>query len=135
MKLNLRQTESFEDRHNGQLDQEFADMLQLVGAASVDELIAQTIPAPIRLERPLNLPAPKSEHQFLSDFKKLAQQNQVAKSYIGMGYYDTQTPNVILRNNLENPARYTAYTPNQAELAQGRLEALLNFQTDISDMT
>ncbi len=135
MKLNLRQTESFEDRHNGRINREFAQMLQTVGAESVDELIDQTIPATIRLERPLNLPAPKSEHQFLGDFKKLAQQNQVFTSYIGMGYYDTLTPNVILRNILENPAWYTAYTPYQAEIAQGRLEALLNFQTVVSDLT
>ena len=135
MKLNLRQTESFEDRHNGRINREFTQMLQTVGAASVDELIDQTIPAAIRLERPLNLPAPKSEHQFLSDFKTLAQQNEVFTSYIGMGYYDTLTPNVILRNILENPAWYTAYTPYQAEIAQGRLEALLNFQTVISDLT
>ncbi len=110
-------------------------MLQTVGVDSVDTLIDQTIPATIRLDHPLNLPAPKSEHQFLSDFKKLAQQNQVFKSYIGAGYYDTLTPNVILRNILENPAWYTAYTPYQAEIAQGRLEALLNFQTVISDLT
>lgn len=135
MKLHLRQTESFEDRHNGLVDQKFADMLHTVGVTTVDELISETIPATIRLPRPLDLPAPKSEHQFLKDFKKLAQQNQIFKSYIGMGYYDTLTPNVILRNILENPAWYTAYTPYQAEIAQGRLEALLNFQTVVSDLT
>lgn len=110
-------------------------MLRVVGVESVEELVAQTIPNTIRLERTLDLPAPKSEHQFLADFKQLARQNQIFKSYIGMGYYDTLTPNVILRNILENPAWYTAYTPYQAEIAQGRLEALLNFQTVVSDLT
>jgi glycine dehydrogenase len=140
MKLNLRYQESFEDRHHGQTDAAQAEMLQTISATglpveSIDELIDQTVPAAIRLPRPLNLPAPKSETQFLADFKKLAGQNKVFKSYIGTGYYDTITPNVILRNILENPAWYTAYTPYQAEIAQGRLEALLNFQTVVSDLT
>ncbi|QIP11787.1 aminomethyl-transferring glycine dehydrogenase [Spirosoma aureum] len=140
MKLNLRYQESFEDRHHGQTDAAQAEMLQTISATglpveSIDELIDQTVPAAIRLPHPLNLPAPKSETQFLADFKKLAGQNKVFKSYIGTGYYDTITPNVILRNILENPAWYTAYTPYQAEIAQGRLEALLNFQTVVSDLT
>lgn len=140
MKLNLRYQESFEDRHHGQSDAALADMLQTISATglpvnSIDELIDQTVPATIRLPRPLNLPAPKSETEFLTDFKKTASQNKIFKSYIGTGYYDTITPNVILRNILENPAWYTAYTPYQAEIAQGRLEALLNFQTVVSDLT
>ncbi len=135
MKVKLQQTDRFEDRHNGQPDHEFDQMLQAVGVDNIDELIEQTVPATIRLPRPLDLPAPKGEHEFLSDFKKLAQQNKVFTSYIGQGYYDTLTPNVILRNILENPAWYTAYTPYQAEIAQGRLEALLNFQTVVCDLT
>ncbi|MBD2754752.1 aminomethyl-transferring glycine dehydrogenase [Spirosoma validum] len=135
MKLSLQYQESFEDRHHGQTDTAQAEMLQKVGVASIDKLIEQTVPNAIRLEKPLNLPAPKTEMQFLTDFKKIASQNKVFKSYIGTGYYDTQTPNVILRNILENPAWYTAYTPYQAEIAQGRLEALLNFQTVVSDLT
>ena len=135
MKLNLLYQESFEDRHQGQTEAALTDMLKTVGVTSIDQLIGETIPDAIRLEKPLDLPAPKSEMQFLTDFKKLAGQNKVFKSYIGTGYYDTTTPNVILRNILENPAWYTAYTPYQAEIAQGRLEALLNFQTVISDLT
>ena len=135
MKLNLRYQESFEDRHHGQTDAALTEMLQTVGATSIDQLIEQTVPATIRLEKPLDLPEPKSETQFLTDFRKIAGQNKVFKSYIGTGYYDTITPNVILRNILENPGWYTAYTPYQAEIAQGRLEALLNFQTVVSDLT
>ena len=135
MSLNIRYQELFEDRHNGVQDQEFNEMLDAVGVLSINELIDQTIPASIRLANPLNLPAPQSETQFLSTFRKLAGQNKVFTSYIGQGYYDTITPNVILRNILENPAWYTAYTPYQAEIAQGRLEALLNFQTVIADLT
>lgn len=135
MKIKLQQTDIFEDRHHGQTDAALADLLQTVGASTIDELIGQTVPDAIRLAKPLNLPAPKSETAFLTDFKKVAGQNKIFKSYIGTGYYDTLTPNVILRNILENPAWYTAYTPYQAEIAQGRLEALLNFQTVVSDLT
>ena len=135
MKLNLQYHESFEDRHHGQTDVAQADMLQTVGVTSIDQLIEQTVPNAIRLDHPLDLPAPKTEMQFLTDFRKIVSQNKVFKSYIGTGYYDTNTPNVILRNILENPAWYTAYTPYQAEIAQGRLEALLNFQTVVSDLT
>lgn len=140
MKLNLQQTDLFEHRHHGdqRSDEPGSDlttMLQAIGVGSLGELIDQTVPEAIRLAKPLDLPAPKSEMQFLSDFKKLASQNKIFKSYIGTGYYDTLTPNVILRNILENPAWYTAYTPYQAEIAQGRLEALLNFQTVVSELT
>jgi glycine dehydrogenase len=135
MKINLRSQEKFESRHHGKSEQELQDMLRTVGASSLDELIAQTLPAAIRLQKPLNLPNPKSEKDFLDGIKKLARKNAILKTYIGTGYYDTITPNVILRNILENPAWYTAYTPYQAEIAQGRLEMLLNFQTVITDLT
>jgi glycine dehydrogenase len=92
------------------------EMLTTIGVGSLDELIDQTVPAAIRLPQALNLPAPKSESLFLTDFRKLASQNKVFKSYIGTGYYDTITPNVILRNVLENPAWYTAYTPIRPKL-------------------
>jgi glycine dehydrogenase len=135
MKINLRSQEKFENRHHGKSEQELQEMLHTVGASSLDELIAQTLPAAIRLQKPLNLPNPKSEKDFLDGIKKLARKNAILKTYIGTGYYDTITPNVILRNILENPAWYTAYTPYQAEIAQGRLEMLLNFQTVITDLT
>ncbi|TDE13730.1 aminomethyl-transferring glycine dehydrogenase [Dyadobacter psychrotolerans] len=135
MKINLRSQDKFESRHHGKDEQELQEMLSTVGAASLDELIDQTIPAAIRLPKPLNLPKAKSEQEFLQGIKKVARKNAILKSYIGTGYYDTVTPNVILRNILENPAWYTAYTPYQAEIAQGRLEMLLNFQTVITDLT
>ena len=136
MKINLTYQEQFEHRHHGNnADASVAAMLNTIGVDSIDTLIGQTVPAAIRLPKPLNLPAPQSEHQFLEEFKKLTQKNEVFKSYIGMGYYDTITPGVILRNILENPAWYTAYTPYQAEIAQGRLEMLLNFQTVVLDLT
>ncbi len=110
-------------------------MLRAVNAASLDDLIGQTIPANIRLKKELNLPPAKTEAQFLAELKQLASENKIFKSYIGMGYYNTHTPTVILRNILENPGWYTAYTPYQAEIAQGRLEALINYQTMIMDLT
>src|SRR5690606_22856537 len=125
----------FESRHHGKDENELSEMLRLTGVSSLDELIEQTVPQAIRLQQPLELPLPKSESDFLSDFKKLARQNVILSSYIGAGYYDTITPSVILRNILENPAWYTAYTPYQAEISQGRLEMLLNFQTAVCDLT
>jgi glycine dehydrogenase len=98
-------------------------------------LIEQTIPASIRSEKPLSLSEPVSEHRFLKNLSEIAKKNKLFKSYIGMGYYDTITPPVIQRNILENPGWYTQYTPYQPEIAQGRLEALLNFQTMVSDLT
>src|SRR5690606_31348564 len=100
-----------------------------------DDLISETIPANIRLKKLLSLPAAQSEYDFINTFKSLMSQNKIAKSYIGTGYYNCITPGVILRNILENPGWYTAYTPYQAEIAQGRLEALINFQTMIIDLT
>ncbi len=134
-KIDLRKSPAFEARHNGPDNHEVADMLKVVGADSLDTLIDQTVPASIRMQEPLNLPEAKSEFQFLNEFKALASKNQVFKSYIGMGYYNTIVPGVILRNVLENPGWYTAYTPYQAEIAQGRLEALVNFQTIVMDLT
>ncbi len=110
-------------------------MLQAIGEASVDALIDKTIPASIRLEEPLKLAQPMSEYQYMNHIKDLASKNKVFKSYIGLGYYNTKVPAVIQRNIVENPGWYTAYTPYQAEIAQGRLEALLNFQTMVTDLT
>ncbi|GAB3510165.1 aminomethyl-transferring glycine dehydrogenase [Emticicia fontis] len=135
MKINLNTQESFESRHQGKSEHDLQAMLKTIGADSLDTLINQTVPEQIRLQSPLNLPAAKSEADFLADFKVLAQKNKIFKSYIGTGYYDTVVPNVVLRNILENPAWYTAYTPYQAEIAQGRLEMLLNFQTMVIDLT
>ncbi len=110
-------------------------MLGVIGVSSLDALVAEVVPASIRLSRPLNLPPPESEHQFLERLRVIAAQNQVFRSFIGLGYYDCIMPAVIRRNVLENPGWYTPYTPYQAEIAQGRLEALLNFQTVVSDLT
>ena len=135
MTVDVNKRIAFEKRHNSPVQDEVSQMLEAVGAASLEELIGQTIPANIRLKEELDLPAPISEFQFLKDFKTLALKNKVFKSYIGMGYNDCIVPTVIQRNILENPAWYTAYTPYQAEIAQGRLEALINFQTVVSDLT
>ena len=126
---------TFEQRHNSADDTQIDTMLERIGADSVDALIDETIPRKIRLEQPLRLPAAQSESAFLQSFRTLAQKNQVLRSCIGLGYYDCIVPGVIQRNILENPGWYTAYTPYQAEIAQGRLEALINFQTMVSDLT
>ncbi len=135
MKIDSTYSEKFEGRHIGPDARQTAEMLKVVGASSIDELIEQTVPANIRLKKPLELPAAQSEFEFLKSFKALASKNKVFKSYIGTGYYNTITPGVILRNILENPGWYTAYTPYQAEIAQGRLEALINYQTMVIDLT
>jgi len=135
MKADSSYTEKFESRHIGPDTDQVQQMLKLVKASSVDELIAQTIPANIRLKKALQLPAAQSEFEFLNDFKKTISKNRIFKSYIGTGYYNCITPGVVLRNVLENPGWYTAYTPYQAEIAQGRLEALINFQTMVIDLT
>jgi len=127
--------DQFVNRHNGPSEQDVQDMLKKIDAPSLDVLIAQTIPAAIRLKAPLNLPEGLSEHAYLQHLRGIAAKNKLYKSYIGLGYYDTIVPPVIQRNVLENPGWYTAYTPYQAEIAQGRLEALLNFQTMIGDLT
>ncbi len=135
MKIDSTYSEKFESRHIGPNEAQTAEMLKVVKATSVDELIAQTVPPTIRLKKPLNLPAAKSEFEFLRDFKAIVSKNKVYQSFIGTGYYNTITPGVILRNILENPGWYTAYTPYQAEIAQGRLEALINYQTMVIDLT
>ena len=135
MKIDSQYSEKFEDRHIGPDARQVEAMLKVIKAKSVDDLIDETVPAGIRLKKQLNLPKAKSEYEFLQDFKLIASRNKVYKSYIGTGYYNTITPGVILRNILENPGWYTAYTPYQAEIAQGRLEALINYQTMIIDLT
>jgi glycine dehydrogenase len=133
--VNVFDFEAFQSRHIGPDAAETAEMLKTIGAPSLDALIDEAIPARIRLDKPLALPAGKSEHHFLKDLRGVAARNQIFRSFIGYGYYDTVTPSVILRNVLENPGWYTPYTPYQAEIAQGRLEALLNFQTMVRDLT
>ena len=135
MKLNTAFQEKFEQRHIATNEQDTAAMLHEIGVKSVDDLISQTVPAKIRLKSSLNLPVAKSEFKYLKDLKRVASQNRVFKSYIGQGYYDNITPGVILRNIFENPGWYTQYTPYQAEIAQGRLQAILNFQTMVIDLT
>ena len=135
MSLNINYKEDFKDRHIAPNSDDTEAMLNTLGLNSVDELIGQTVPEKIRLKQPLNLPAAKSEKEYLASLKQTASLNKVFKSYIGQGYYDTITPGVILRNVMENPGWYTQYTPYQAEIAQGRLQALLNFQTMVIDLT
>src|SRR5438309_9580805 len=127
--------ESFQSRHIGPDAAERDEMLRVVRASSLDALIDQAIPPRIRLKQPLDLPDGLPEYQYLRDLRTVAARNQVFRSFIGLGYYDCVTPAVILRNVLENPGWYTPYTPYQAEIAQGRLEALLNFQTMARDLT
>lgn len=129
------QTDSFSSRHIGITDRDLPHMLTTIGVKSIEELIEQTIPTNIRLKKPLQLPAAMTEKEFLDHIRQLATQNSVADNFIGLGYYGTITPAVILRNVFENPVWYTSYTPYQAEISQGRLEALLNFQTMICDLT
>jgi len=126
---------SFVPRHIGPTSQDVRAMLDLLGYDSLDAMIDATIPDRIRLKRPLAIHAPMSEHEALSSFRAVAKRNNIYRSYLGLGYYDCITPPVIQRNILENPGWYTAYTPYQAEIAQGRLEALLNFQTMVMDLT
>ena len=128
-------SDEFSIRHNSITVEDEASMLKQIGVESLDELIKLTIPDSIRLEQDLNLEKPKTENEFLSHFKNLVLKNKKFKSYIGTGYYDCFTPNVIKRNILENPGWYTAYTPYQAEIAQGRMEALINYQTMVTDLT
>ncbi|MEO5601061.1 MAG: aminomethyl-transferring glycine dehydrogenase [Cyclobacteriaceae bacterium] len=135
MNINSQYVEKFESRHIGPDPQQIKEMLKVIKANSIDDLIAETIPSKIRLKNPLDLPKAQSEFEFLKHFRALASKNKLFKSFIGTGYYNTITPPVILRNILENPGWYTAYTPYQAEIAQGRLEALINYQTMVIDLT
>lgn len=128
-------TNNFINRHNGLGKDETELMLKAIGVDTLDQLIDETVPATIRLSKPLALPAGLNEYEYLNHIKTLASKNKVFKSYIGMGYYNTITPGVIMRNVFENPGWYTSYTPYQAEISQGRLEALLTFQTMVCDLT
>ncbi|PIY03428.1 MAG: glycine dehydrogenase (aminomethyl-transferring), partial [Bacteroidetes bacterium CG_4_10_14_3_um_filter_31_20] len=128
-------TENFVTRHIGPRESEIAKMCNKIGVSSFDELINKTVPQNIRLTKPLNLPDGISEYEYLIKLRKIAAKNKIFKTYIGKGYYGTITPSVILRNILENPSWYTSYTPYQAEISQGRLEALLNFQTVVLELT
>ncbi|HUM51833.1 MAG TPA: aminomethyl-transferring glycine dehydrogenase [Chitinophagales bacterium] len=125
----------FQARHIGPRATDLNAMLQTIGVSSLDQLIDETVPANIRLKKSMNIGAPKAEYQYLQELKSIAQKNKVFKSYIGLGYFNTIVPGVIQRNIFENPGWYTQYTPYQAEISQGRLEALLNFQTMITDLT
>ena len=131
----LEEDDGFVRRHIGPSEAELTAMLHVIGAATLDDVAGKTVPAAIRSNEVLNLPPPIDEAATIAELRALAAQNATVKSLIGMGYHGTVTPPVILRNVLENPGWYTAYTPYQAEIAQGRLEALLNFQTMISELT
>src|SRR5438067_1743118 len=130
-----RHPDRFVDRHIGPREKDVAEMLAALGLKSIDELIDRTVPKDIRMKRPLELPAGRSEFGLLRETEEIAARNQVFRSYIGTGYSDCVTPPVILRNILENPGWYTQYTPYQPEISQGRLEALLNYQQMIEDLT
>ncbi|PRD53833.1 aminomethyl-transferring glycine dehydrogenase [Sphingobacterium gobiense] len=132
---NVFYQEKFQDRHNGPRVEEIQEMLGYLGLQSLDQLIDQAVPSQIRLKKALALPTALSEKSFLVKIQQIADKNKVFKSYIGQGYYDVTVPAVIQRNVLENPGWYTQYTPYQAEIAQGRLQALLNFQTAVADLT
>lgn len=127
--------DSFERRHIGITSSEMEEMVQKIGVSSLDELINKTVPNDIRMDRDLKVPASMTEFEYLNELEQTAAKNKVYKSYIGQGYYGTITPSVLLRNIFQNPGWYTQYTPYQAEIAQGRLEALFNFQTMVSDLT
>ncbi len=134
----MKHTTSFDqfvNRHNGVSNKDLPKMLETIGVQSLDQLIDETVPDKIRLKREMDLPEALTEFDFLNELKRTAAKNKVYKTYIGMGYHGTITPSVILRNVFQNPGWYTQYTPYQAEISQGRLEALLNFQTMVSDLT
>lgn len=135
MNLLTLQQEEFVQRHIGPDAQETQEMLHTIGVNNMQELIDRTVPKDIRWERDLNIPSSISESDYLRELKEISLKNKIYKTYIGQGYYDTITPSVILRNIFENPGWYTQYTPYQAEISQGRLESLLNYQTMISDLT
>ncbi len=135
MPIDLHYTDRFVRRHVGPSEEDIRQMLEALGLPSLDALTAATIPAAIRTDRPLVLPPARTEYELLADLREIARKNQDYRSFLGMGYADTITPPVIQRNILENPAWYTQYTPYQAEISQGRLEALLNFQTMVVDLT
>ena len=135
MNLFEQQQYEFAGRHIGPNEEESIEMLKTIGVSSIDELIDKTLPAPIRLKKKLKLPVAQTEFEYLSELKKVAAKNKIYNNYIGQGYYNTITPSVILRTVFENPGWYTQYTPYQAEISQGRLESLLNYQTMVCDLT
>src|SRR5450759_2240641 len=128
-------SDKFVTRHNGPRDHELPQMLKTIGVNSLDQLIEKTVPKLIMLEKPLRLPEAMSEFEYLNHIKSLGQKNKMFRSFIGQGYYGVAPLSVIIRNVLENPSWYTSYTPYQAEISQGRLEALLNYQTMIMELT
>lgn len=135
MNIFEQQANEFTSRHIGPNEHDTSKMLKKIAVSSLSELIDQTVPSSIRMSRPLNIPSAMSEHEYLKHIKEISLKNKVFANYIGQGYYDTIIPSVILRNVFENPGWYTQYTPYQAEISQGRLESLLNFQTMVSDLT
>lgn len=126
---------NFAKRHIGISSEEMHEMLATIGVDSLDQLIDETVPTGIRMDKALHLPEAMTEYAYLTMLEKVAKRNKIYKNYIGQGYFGTITPSVILRNIFQNPGWYTQYTPYQAEIAQGRLEALLNYQTMVSDLT
>ncbi len=135
MTLFEQKSNEFISRHIGPNEAETKSMLKTIGVSSIEDLISKTVPASIRMNHELNIPAAMSEYEYLKHIKEISLKNKLFANYIGQGYYDTITPSVILRNIFENPGWYTQYTPYQAEISQGRLESLLNFQTMVSDLT
>ncbi len=131
----LQNPQEFQQRHIGPDQQETESMLESLGVDSLDDLLVETVPNKIRLPEELNIPSARTEQKALQDLAEIAGQNELYSNYIGMGYYPTVTPTVILRNVLENPGWYTAYTPYQPEIAQGRLEAIINYQQMTIDLT
>ena len=131
----LNPTDTFIHRHIGPTDADAHEMLATLGLQSMEELSKATVPADIRLQKELGLPLHRGEQAVLEEIRAIASENQIYRSLIGMGYHDCVTPGVIQRNIFENPSWYTQYTPYQAEIAQGRLEALVNFQTVVIDLT
>src|SRR5688572_5696359 len=135
MSLFEHQATEFQRRHIGPNEEQLQEMLATVGASDLEDLVSKTVPPGIRMQQPLALPPAMSESDYLRHIKDISLKNKIFKSHIGQGYYDTIIPSVILRNVFENPGWYTQYTPYQAEISQGRLESLLNFQTMVSDLT
>ena len=135
MNLFFVQNKEFTGRHIGPSAGETKEMLNTIGIDSMEELIGRTVPSAIRMDHKLNIPESVSEAEYLAEVRAISLKNKLCKNYIGQGYYDTHTPSVILRNIFENPGWYTQYTPYQAEIAQGRLESLLNYQTMVCDLT
>ncbi|MEN9884951.1 MAG: hypothetical protein RLZZ420_2168, partial [Bacteroidota bacterium] len=135
MQLLSQQENEFSRRHIGPTAHEEAEMLKVIGEKSLDALIDKTVPSNIRNHNSLAVPSAMSEAAYLEHIREIGAMNQVVHNFIGQGYYGTYTPSVILRNIFENPGWYTQYTPYQAEIAQGRLESLLNFQTMVTDLT